>query len=586
MPSHPAVDDRVAPGPAGATVAPWSRPGEAQRGGGLPLGLHPLGIVVGTLFAALAMTPSLLPRTWLFQGVVSGVSGAAGYGVGLALAWLAHRSTRWRQLSDQVQTRLPRRARTASSLALLLAALVALAVMLVAAAAWQRQVAALMGIEQTTTTGWLRAGPLLLVVAAMLVGLARALRWLTRRVADVLHHRLRLPRLLASLAGAALVAFLVVTMLTDVLLRQALSVADAAFAGVNRETPAGVEQPQQVTRSGSPASLVPWDTLGKEGRIFVAGGRPGEQLAAAAGRAPLDPIRAYVGLASARGAQERADLAVAELERAGAFDRSVLAVVTSTGTGWVDPVAPESLELMYGGDTAVVATQYSYLPSWLSFLADRSRAAEAGRLLFDTVHARLAELPEDRRPRLLVFGESLGSQGSEAAFTSLADLRAQADGVLWVGPPNSNRVWGALVARRDPGTFEVEPVYASGLVVRFAGDPDDLTRLPTPWAAPRVLYLQNPSDPIVWWSPGLLLRRPDWLVEPRGDDVSPAMSWYPVVTFWQVSADLVNSQSVPDGHGHNYVGLIVGGWAAVAAPPGWTEADTARVRAVLDMPTP
>ena len=257
-------------------------------------------------------------------------------------------------------------------------------------------------------------------------------------------------------------------------------------------------------------------------------------------------------------------------------------MVTTTGTGWVNAPAPESLELMYGGDTAIVATQYSYLPSWLSFLVDRSRSKEAGRLLFDAVHARVEQLSEADRPRLLVFGESLGSQGSEAAFSTLADIRAQADGVLWVGPPNSNQLWSSLVERRDPGTRAVEPVYASGLVVRFASDAADLAQPPTPWLAPRVLYLQHPSDPIVWWSPELLFRRPDWLVEPRGDDVSPAMSWYPVVTFWQVTADLTNAVSVPDGHGHNYGDIIVEGWAAVAAPDGWTAADTARVQQVLN----
>ena len=32
---------------------------------------------------------------------------------------------------------------------------------------------------------------------------------------------------------------------------------------------------------------------------------------------------------------------------------------------------------MHDGDTAVVATQYSYLPSGVSFLVDRERAQEA-----------------------------------------------------------------------------------------------------------------------------------------------------------------------------------------------------------------
>ena len=72
-----------------------------------------------------------------------------------------------------------------------------------------------------------------------------------------------------------------------------------------------------------------------------------------------------------------------------------------------------------------------------------------------------------------------------------------------------------------------------------------------------------------------------WLVEPRGRDRSAAMQWSPVVTFWQVSADLTNAEGVPGGHGHNYSNDILDGWAAVAPPDGWTAADTERIRAAL-----
>ena len=76
----------------------------------------------------------------------------------------------------------------------------------------------------------------------------------------------------------------------------------------------------------------------------------------------------------------------AELDRTGAFDREALVVVTTTGTGWVNSMAAGAIEYMYGGDSAIVATQYSYLPSALSFLADRGKAATAGRELFDAVY--------------------------------------------------------------------------------------------------------------------------------------------------------------------------------------------------------
>ncbi|WP_166509634.1 alpha/beta-hydrolase family protein [Blastococcus sp. TF02-8] len=528
------------------------------------------------------MTPSLLPRDWLFQGVVSGISAAAGYGVGVVGAWALRRWSRWRRLREAGGRRLRRRAGAWGWWLLLGAIPTVLTVMLLVSAGWQREIAALVGIDRRTTAGWLRAGPVLLLVAVVLITLSRIVRALYRLVARLLRRWVGLPHRPASVVAAVLVAVVVASVTDDVLLQRALTAADAAFRAADSLTHEGVEKPSSATRSGSPNSLVSWDSLGREGRRFVTGGPTPQQLDAVTGRGAAERIRVYAGLDSAPTPQERADLAVTELERTGAFDRSVLLVATSTGSGWVNDTAVSSVELMYGGDTAAVSAQYSYLPSWLSFLVDRSRAEQTGRLLFDAVHARLDQLPQGARPRLLVYGESLGSQGSEAAFSSLADIRAQADGVLWVGPPHSNELWSTLVARRDPGTPEVKPVYADGLVVRFAGNAGELTQPSTPWEAPRVLYLQHASDPIVWWTPELLFQRPDWLAETRGPDVSPSMSWYPIVTFWQVTADLTHAQSVPDGHGHNYDDLLLDAWAAVAPPDGWTDDDTARIDAMLN----
>jgi uncharacterized membrane protein len=41
---------------------------------------------------------------------------------------------------------------------------------------------------------------------------------------------------------------------------------------------------------------------------------------------------------------------VRERERTGAFDRAGIAVITPTGTGWVDSDVTDSLEFMYAGD--------------------------------------------------------------------------------------------------------------------------------------------------------------------------------------------------------------------------------------------
>ena len=276
--------------------------------------------------------------------------------------------------------------------------------------------------------------------------------------------------------------------------------------------------PLEATRSGSPESLVAWDSLGVQGRTFVTGGRTPAELVQASGHLPVAPVRVYAGLGSADDPAERARLAAAELVRAGGLDRSVVLLTVGTAT---------------------VAMQHSYLPSPLALVVDRDRSQQAARLLLDAVGQRLDAVPADRRPRLLVYGESLGVVGTQAAFASLADVRARTDGVVWAGPPGFSSLWSSLVARRDPGTREVAPVYAGGLVVRFAQRP--------------------------------------------GDEQRPAAPWLdPVVTYWQVSTDLARAQAPPDGHGHNYGDELVDAWVAVAAPDGWGEQDTARLHEVFE----
>jgi uncharacterized membrane protein len=229
----------------------------------------------------------------------------------------------------------------------------------------------------------------------------------------------------------------------------------------------------------------------------------------------------------------------------------------------------------------MIAMQYSYLPSWISFLVDQSKAQDAARALFDAVYGRWSKLPLDQRPQLYVFGESLGTFGGEAAFSGLADITNRTDGVLWAGPPNFNELWRGIVTDRQSGSPEWLPVYGNGQTVRFANAPPDFEHPDDRWGTPRVAYLQHASDPIVWWSPQLILSRPDWLNGERGTDVSQDMVWIPFVTFWQVTADMVFAVDVPDGHGHHYASDYVNGWADVAQPPGWTAADTDRLRALI-----
>ncbi|WP_280435709.1 alpha/beta hydrolase [Nocardia carnea] len=542
--------------------------------------LNYVGLVVATVFFALSVTPSLLPRDWMFQGLISGINAAIGYGVGCLLEWLFRLWIRPRL------TRIPappRWTRYALKSAVLLSAALGAAYMLVQSAHWQREIAALMGMEGTTTPAYLRTGGLSLTIGVLVVAGYRTVREIVLFFARQLNRWVRIPRELAPSAGALVLVLLVVTLFNGVATRAFFAAANSAFSVRNDTTSEYATQPRLPERSGSPDSLAAWDTLGFEGRWFVSHGPTAQRISWVTGRPASEPIRAYIGLESVAGTDRtQAELAVAELERTGAFDREALVVVTTTGTGWVNSMAANAIEYMYGGDTAIVATQYSYLPSALSFLADRGKAAAAGRELFDAVYERTRTRAPEDRPKLLVYGESLGSQGSEAAFDGLADLRAKVDGALWVGPPNSNRLWQQFVSRRDPGSPETGPVYADGLVIRFAADAAALAAPGPEWRAPRIAYLQHASDPIVWWSPDLILSRPDWLSEPRGADVSSRMRWAPLVTFWQVTADLTNAQGVRDGHGHRYGSLVMDAWAAVTRPPGWNPELAERVRLEIE----
>ena len=537
-----------------------------------------VGIGFGALFFCLSLTPSLLPRDWLFAGLIGGVNAAIGYGIGVAVGKLfqhfALRGRSWWPPSKRVLYRL--------KAAVVVLSIIVSVLIVIPAAAWQRQVSTLLGIEGPATAGYYRTLIVAVIAGGASVGVARVVKDAIKLLARVLIRRWHVNDEVALFIGTAVVAVLVITLINGVLLRGFLAGASQMFQPQNSTTRDGIEQPIDSERSGSPNSFAPWDTLGFQGRNFVATGPDAADLTAVNGTPAKEPIRIYAGLQTADSDEARMAVLGSELERTGAFDRKVLVIIPTTGTGWVDPIAARAIETMYNGDTALVGVQYSYLPSWISFLGDQQRSMDVGRLLVDTVYDRWDRLPPERRPKLLLYGESLGSMAGQGAFGYLPDIaRMGFDAVLWVGPPNASPLWGALEARRDPGTPEVRPHYDNGRTVRFANGPDIAQVAAPPWEGTRVLFVQHPSDPIVWWSPDLLFSRPDWLIESPGFDRTASMRWYPIVTFWQVAADMTNAAGMPGGHGHNYGLSVLDGWAAVAPPAGWTAGDTDRVRTAL-----
>jgi len=545
-----------------------------------------VGVLFAALFFCLSLTPSLLPRDWLTAGIIGAVNAAIGYGIGVLIGAIGRRLV----LSRRSWWPPRRDVRRVLQAAAIVVAISASVLTVLQAAAWQRDVAAVMGIDGPATAGYLRTLVVTLPIAAMLIAAARVVKDAIKFLARGMIRRWNLNDEIAMFVGTAIVAVLIITLVNGVLVRGFLAGASAVFQPRNTATRPGVEQPLRSEKSGSPSSFAPWDTLGFQGRNFTGTGPSAEELTTLSNRPAKEPIRIYVGLQSAGTIEERVAVLLSELQRTRAYERSLLVMIPTTGTGWVDPVAARSIESMYNGDTVLVAMQYSYLPSWISFLADQQNSIQAARAMVDAVHRRWLHWPPAQHPALALYGESLGSLAGQGAFEFLPDIAEKnVTSVLWVGPPNASGLWKALTVRRDPGTPEVQPRYDNGRTVRFvqASGPEEIAAVAGPaWDRPRVLFMQHASDPVVWWSTDLLFRRPDWLSEPPGFDRSPSMRWYPIITFWQVSADMAgnitNSTGTPTGHGHNYGDSQLDGWVAVAAPEGWTVVDTDRIRRSLE----
>lgn len=528
------------------------------------------GLAVGLVFMAGSLVPSMLPRPWYVEAAVAGLSAALGYGFGSASEGL------WRRIRQR-----PRNDVSAFVSCVSLTLPVALVIwMLVVHLRWQDDVRVLMGMDPgagpylvAATLGALGVGFILVVAGWGTVAASRGFLGLVRRV---------MRGWLAVIVGLATALTLLILFADLVVASRLVPALEQAHHTSDRSFDPGVAPPDSPLLSGSPGSLIDWERMGRQGRLFVDEAPSTAELGDFAGAPAIGPIRIYVGLEVAETPERRAALALAEMERTGAFDREVIVLVAPTGSGWIDPYAVEAVELMYKGDTATIAVQYSYLASWMVMIRNQDLAADTSRALYRVVSQRLGEEPTSTRPKLLLYGESLGAFGWERTFSELAELKESADGVLLVGPPAVNPVWRALVAERDPGSPLWRPVYRGGESVRFGPDRESLLAPDADWATPRIVYLQHASDPITWLALDLIFQRPAWLDEPRGPDVSRHMPYVPVVTYLQMVVDLALGTGAPPGHGHKFGPAQAEAWSLILPPAGWTMEDTDAMLARLD----
>lgn len=540
------------------TVAPLSRP----------------GVVIAILFLAVSLTPSLVPRSYLYQGIVSGLSLGIGYAIGTAGRWL------WSFLELPMPG--PDRERLLTRSALAVVSLIALS-LLWQASAWQNAVRQLMGLPAVSEARPISIALIAIATFGVLLFIARVFVHTKRLVSGWLDRVM--PRRVARVLAAILVVFLFWGTFSRVFFEWALGIADSVSQQVDATIPPDTDPPSDPLRAGSAASLIDWQDLGLAGRRVVSSGPQAADLAGFLGGTPPAPIRVYVGLNAADTAEARAQLALRELERVGAFDRAYLLVMTPTGTGWIDPAALDSLEYLLGGDVASVALQYSYLPSILALPTEGAYGVESAQALFRAVYGHWTELPRDRRPALYLFGLSLGALNSDLSF-DLHDVIADPfQGALWAGPPFRAEHWRTITANRDRGSPVWQPQFHGGKVVRFMTQRGGLDRGPDAWGPFRIAYLQYASDPMTFFTIDTLYREPEWLREPRGADVSPSLRWFPVVTTVQLLADMAVSNTTPPGFGHTFAAEhYIDAWLALIEPPGWPPDQVSRLKALMAEP--
>ena len=527
--------------------------------------LTPLALILAAAAFSLSLTPSLIPRSGLLQGAVAGIAFDLVYGLvaGLVALW------RWLGLPS-VSTTAVRRWSYAATLAIMIYGLAN-------ATGWQNAVRQAVGMEAVET-----ARPLIILATAVLViAVLLLIGRVFRRAAVISANRLAplLPPRVAITLGAVVAAWLFWSIGNGLLLQGALRGMDKAYASVDALVPPGDLPPTDPMKSGSAASLADWQSLGAAGRDQIRAEPSAAIITQITGTAALEPQRVYVGLNSAESPEARADLALAELLRIGAFDRKLLVIATPTGTGWIDPASVAPLEFLWGGDVATVSVQYSYLPSWLSLLVEPEYGHETARAVFARIYDHWRQLPKDRRPRLYLQGLSLGSLNSDISLDFYNVLGDPPQGTFWAGPPFASRSWPQFTKDREIGTPAWSPRFRDGSLVRFTTQTDTTGDANAPWGPMRMIYLQYPSDAIAFFEPASFYRAPAWMAAPRGPDVSPALRWVPVVTFVQLLTDMMTATTTNPGHGHVYAARdYLSGWVALTDPAGWDETRLERLR--------
>jgi uncharacterized membrane protein len=549
------------------------------------------GLVLAGALAGRSFQPSLMPRATAHQAIVAGASGAIGFGLASASYGLVARTgspildasllsatavggfaasrlireseheARWHQCARTASSALAAGS-TAASLGVVVrgvradrryiaGGLLTIGASLTSARAIQQGLAAQRRAHDEYDPPPPQPLPALtqsIGIAAGLTTVASAFRHSAGLVRRTLERRLGVPTTAATWLGRGISVgawFGIGKVLADTFV-SGLRVYDRVVdAGFDRA-------PSTPLRSSGDGSPVPFARLGREGRRFVLNAPYPDEIGEVMGRpGAREPIRVFVGYAAARTDEERVAMAIAELERTGAFDRSLLVVGCPAGNGYVNTLPLEIIDYLTLGDCAAVAVQYGRLPSILT-LQRVTRGAAVQRALLEGIGAVLADRPADQRPRIVVYGESLGAWAGQDTFLhqGVAGLdELGVDRALWAGTPYYSGWRKEVLVDRTVEVPEGSVIEIDRPEPILALDDAARERL-------RAVVLGHGNDPVRYICLGMFVRRPEWLTGTRPWGVPPTMGWLPGITGIQVIVDALNAMRPVPGvfraTGHEY----------------------------------
>ena len=316
--------------------------------------------------------------------------------------------------------------------------------------------------------------------------------------------------------------------------------------------PAYPTPPTSVHVSAGPASSMPFDSLGKEGRRFVLMALTPQAITEVMGQPAIEPVRVVGGYEAAADVHERARLTLQDLQDCGAYERGIIVVGVPTGVGYFNYSLAEAIEYLTLGDCAIVVPQYALVPSALALFQTR-QAVLLTRLVLEGVRDRIATMSPERRPRVALMGESLGANvaldlaidsGGHARVRLIDDLGVY--GGLYLGVPFRTQLWNAW--RANPAG--VDPTGRLLLV----SEPEEV-RVDQP---PMHLMVVHHDDPVNKYGYRMVLQPPWWMGPPttRPPLVPRESKFRPITTFVLATIDLLNGMQSRPGtfvrRGHDY----------------------------------